>query len=68
MGKPTVQTPPSPRQYLRGHGVDLILGLIGTAAAVVAFTTEPLATAIPAVIVMAVTGTVMVHRNSGGEQ
>lgn len=66
MDDTTVQTP-APRRAPRGF-VDLLLGLVGTAAAVVAFTAEPLTITVPAVIVMAVTGTVMVRRNSGDDQ
>lgn len=66
MDNATVPTP-GLRQYLRDHGVDLIIGIVGTAAAVVAFTADPLLIAGPASLIMAAAGTVLVRRNSGDD-
>lgn len=52
------------RQRLRDHGIDLTLGLLGTAAGAVAVA-GPVAFALPAVAVMAAAGAVMVARNPG---
>lgn len=66
MDDSTVPTPPEHRQPRRGPIglVDLIIGLAGTAAGVVAFTAEPLV-AVPAGLVMTAAGLALVHRNPG---
>jgi ABC-type nitrate/sulfonate/bicarbonate transport system substrate-binding protein len=57
------------RQHLRNHGIDLALGILGTAAAAVAVS-GPAAVVLPALAVMAAAGAIMVRRNSDqrGEQ